>query len=111
MKIALTIDQALQIAANAVNASAPMGMGMLHYKNTEYRPEQMRSCVDESGLHIDYFQGRMVKLRASCKDGLYSFSDSLPRHDYQSWASTYPTYDALIQSVVNSPSAPQSALE
>ena len=96
-----TEEQILQIAANAVNASTPMGMGFLHFQPKEYTPEEMRKCLSDYGLSIDYFDGRMTKfyiIRA--ENDQWRVVDHGPRSDYQSWASKYPTYEALAGSVL-----------
>jgi hypothetical protein len=92
-----TEEEALKIAACAVNASIPMGLGLLHFKPKSYTPEDMKGCMNSrGGLYIDYFEGRMVKLEIRREpDGSYSLLESVPAVDYQSWASKYPTYSAL----------------
>ena len=93
-----TKEQILQMAVNAVNASAPMGLGMLHFVPKNYTVEDVKNCLEIRGLHIDYFEGRMVKLHIFHEDdGSWRGSD--PRADYQSWANTYPTFKALVDSV------------
>jgi len=95
MKVKLTKEQAVQIATNAVNASSPMGLGFLHAKSKDYTPEEVATGFP----YFDYFHGRMVKLSFHEEDGDYTFSGE-PRSDYQSWATTYPTYEDLVKSVV-----------
>lgn len=101
MKFIATPEQVAQIAANAVNASTPMGLGALHYN-------QQRQFVagdfepDARGLYLDYVEGRMVKLYIR-KDETLGNSWELahePRADYQSWAHKYPTNEALVASVI-----------
>lgn len=60
MKFNATEEQVKQIAANAVNASVPVGMGHIHFRPGDYAPEDIE--VTEFGVEIDYFHGRMVKL-------------------------------------------------
>lgn len=103
MKIRATEDQALQMAANAVNASKPMGLGLLRYREGRvFAASDLAGDVDEVGLYLDYVQGRMVKLglfRATVEDDRWLLPDSEPRSDYQSWVVRYPTYRALALSV------------
>ncbi|PHR96674.1 MAG: hypothetical protein COA78_28460 [Blastopirellula sp.] len=97
----MTRELALQMAANAVNASHAVGMGHLHYTAVDYTPEDMVKNERENGtLDFDYFEGRMVKLTIRCTDGKYQTYNGSTRADYQSWAGTYPTYVALVQSVL-----------
>lgn len=97
MKFKASISQVLLMAANAVSASKPVGMGMLHYKEGDYKPEDIQMQSD--GVHLDYVEGRMVKLYIHKMDEeQWEVTDSEPRHDYQSWASAYPTYTALLES-------------
>ena len=100
MIVDITQDQVLQIAANAVNTSSPMGMGFLHAKEKEYTSSDVESAVGERGIDLDCFDGRMVKLYIPVVEGGYCFPDHEPRHDYQSWAGKYPSYQKLIESVV-----------
>lgn len=96
MKVNITEEQAIKIATNAVNASAPVGMGFLHHEEKDYTEVE----VMDSFPHFDYFHGRMVKLSFR-KDGEeFVFSDYEPDIEYQSWAGKYPTYRALVESVV-----------
>jgi len=100
MEVQLTEEQAKQLAANAINASKPMGMGWLHYTPTSYTLEDAARCISDRGINIDYFEGRMVKLYVRRNGDMYSFNDGEPRGDYQSWCVEYPTYQALIDSVL-----------
>lgn len=98
MQFKATDEQIKQIAANAVNASAPMGMGHLHFTNKKFEPKEFE--VPEKGtFSLDYVQGRMVKLTLWNKDGVWKTPDRAPDIEYQSWMTKYPTYEALIQSV------------
>lgn len=100
MIVDITEDQMLQVAANAVNASVPVGMGFLQHENKEYTVEDMRSALHKGGVYLDYFHGRMVKMNIKKEESGYILPDSVPTIDYQSWAYTYPTYLDLVQSVV-----------
>lgn len=97
MKFKATKQQIKQIAANAINASTPMGLGVLHYQaDTKFTLED----IDDAQLYFDYVQGRMVKLNIrSLGDDEYEIADN-PTPDYQSWCSTYPTTEALVRSVL-----------
>lgn len=96
----LTEQQARQIAANAVNASAPMGVGIMAFDDKVYSPDDVQQCVSDRGINIDYFDGRMVKLYIRRDGDDWILPTHSPRHDYQSWVTTYPTYEALFQSAL-----------
>lgn len=107
MKAKLSKTQALQVAVNAINASVPVGMGMLHFEPKDYSIEEVEDAMDEDGnIFIDYFHGRMVKLDliVDCKsiDGGYILPSTDPHPEYQSWCKKYPTYQDLVESVLNS---------
>ncbi len=97
MKFKATKQQVKEIAANAINASTPMGMGFLHYQaDTKFGPED----ISDEQLYFDYVQGRMVKL--SIRDlgnDEYEIADN-PTSDYQSWCGIYPTTEDLVNSVL-----------
>jgi len=97
MRFKATEQQILQMAANAVNASKPMGMGFLHYQpNNQFKPEDF--IIKKNGLYLDYVQGRMVKLFIhKIEDNEWEVIGE-PRCDYQSWCSKYPAYEDLINS-------------
>jgi hypothetical protein len=97
--------QIRQIFANAINASSPVGLGLLHFEKRDYNPEECPGPTDGESEYIstDYFFGRMVKfsLKKSPTEGVYSvgWGGGPPNRDYQSWAGKYPTYKALLDSV------------
>ena len=97
MQFQATKLQVQQIAANAINASKPMGMGILHFQaDANFTPEDIGDAMS-----FDYVQGRMVKLYIRDLGGdKYEIADN-PTPDYQSWCATYPTTEALIKSVVS----------
>ena len=103
MKFKATEEQINQIAANAVNASSPMGMGYLQFDQGKvYGSSDFNHPYDETRprFSLDYVDGRMVKLHlARVADGIWSTSDREPTSDYQSWCRKYPTYRALVESV------------
>ncbi len=91
---------AMKVCELAFNASKPTGLGLLHF-----RPGQM-SCETEVSLtaqaasgriSLDYVEGRMVKLILYVTTDSVEYSDSVPSPDYQSWATTYPTCEALVK--------------
>lgn len=98
MKFTATVDQVKQIAANAVTASFPVGMGHLHFTPGECIAEDIK--VRPDGIHLDYVEGRMVKLSISMREsGTWQVPDFEPRVDYQSWVAKYPSYKDLVLSV------------
>ena len=97
MKFKATEDQVKQMAANAVNAAQPVGLGVLHFENKEYGPEQFK--IINGGLYLDYVAGRMTKLAIRNVGTDRWEIGGEPRVDYQSWAVKYPSNKALIESV------------
>lgn len=95
----LTDNQARQMAANAVNASVAVGLGYVHYQKNVYTPEDVQQCVTEKGIYVDYFDGRMVKLRILKEGDDWVIPLRAPDFDYQSWCREYPTYQDLCDSV------------
>lgn len=94
-----TPEQVAQIAVNAILVSRPAGMGFLHYN-----PKQAFETTDfmprDYGIDLDYVCGRMVKLRIKdMKDGTWETRSINPDVEYQSWATRYSTYEALVTSV------------
>ena len=100
MRFTATDEQVKQMAANAVNASLPMGMGHLHYEISRHFKATEFSLSETDDMHLDYVGGRMVKLNIWRK-GIeeWEVRDTKPTPDYQSWCRKYPTYDALLESV------------
>jgi hypothetical protein len=98
VKFKATKEQVKQIAANAINASLPMGMGFLHYQSgNNFTVDD----IEDGELYFDYVQGRMVKLSIhDLGEDEYEIADN-PTSDYQSWCRTYPTTEALVKSVLN----------
>jgi hypothetical protein len=106
MKFKATIDQIRVTAALAVNASRPFGMGVLHFQPKEYKPDEIDLNFDQFGhkfgkeegsVNLDYYEGRMVKLRIkNLGNDTWEIPNNKPAWDYQSWASKYPTYEALL---------------
>ena len=106
MKFKATDEQVKQIFCNAINASIPVGMGFLHFKPEDVKPEEieMYTIGEDLRFDADYFQGRMVKLSISQTDneGEWKITKPIdePTQDYQSWATKYPTKEALVNSVL-----------
>ena len=102
MKIRATDEQVSKMCALACQASAPMGMGFLHFDaETKFKPEDFP--VSRGSVYLDYVQGRMVKLslhRAMVGDppmyvtDVWEADDQI-RYDYQSWIARYPSYAEL----------------
>lgn len=106
MKVKLTNEQVLQLMANAINASEPMGLGFLHAKPVNYTAEDISEHYTDDpfseyrDINIDYYEGRMVKLAIrKGDDGFVDVIPDEPRVDYQSWARKYPTAEHLVNSV------------
>ena len=101
MKFQATDEQAKQIAVNAVNASVPIGLGFLRAEDKDYTVEDIE--IVRNAIDLDYFHGRMVKLglRRSDEGEWEIIYGAEPRGDYQSWAYTYPTVEALVASVIS----------
>jgi len=98
MKFKATEDQVKNLMAVAVNASKPMGLGFVSYTDKVF-------AVDDFDLigHLDYVEGRMVKLYIFRELGddnwsvnKYSHFNNIPNIGYNSWASIYPTYEELF---------------
>lgn len=107
MEFIASLDQIRKMAALAVNASVPAGMGFMHFKPTEYKPEEIDLNFDQFGhkfgkkegsVNLDYYEGRMVKLTiTNVGADRWRVSDNAPHPEYQSWAKTYPTYQELAK--------------
>lgn len=105
MRLSLTDDQVREMARRAILASEPVGLGFLHYRPGLKLEEINLKGLDRSddtinpGIFVDYYEGRMVKF-ASWKqpDGTWKFHDETS-HDYQSWKSTYDSYEVLAKEV------------
>jgi hypothetical protein len=106
MKFKATEEQIRKVAALAVNASKPMGMGMFHFKPKTYTPEEIDLNFDQFGhtfgkkegsVNLDYYEGRMVKLYIKgLGNDMWECPSGPAARDYQSWASTYPNYEQLL---------------
>ena len=98
MIIKATFEQMQKMAAAAINASQPVGMGFLHYKvDDKIRPEEI--LIGSRGISLDYVGGRMVKFYARYVDvDTWDVPDEIS-YDYQSWKSTYSSYQDLFDKV------------
>lgn len=96
MNIEVTDEQLRKIAALAINASAPVGMGFIRYSPGDVDTADLNV---KYGVSLDYVQGRMVKLNISRAPGskLVEMPYGVPRREYQSWAGKYPTYAELFE--------------
>ncbi len=99
MKVRATDEQIATMAANAVSAAQPAGMGILHFKPGSVGPERFAAAVASGSVSLDYVDGRMTKLHLSRDtDGEWKIPDHNPNPEYQSWCRKYPTYRALAES-------------
>lgn len=90
-----------KMAALAVNASVPVGMGFIHYKEKEYVPSDFNKVFLGDFFSIDYWEGRMVKMHLRKKDGGWEPINENLSSDYQSWCGKYTTYDDLYKAATN----------
>lgn len=95
MLIPATDAQVEEMGKLAVLASAPMGMGFLHHK-PDLQKDAIVLDVNERGLFIDYYQGRMVKFRGWKKQNGWEFPDQISS-EYESWIRTYRDYRELFE--------------
>ena len=100
MKFTATEAQLKQIMANAHNAAAPVGMGMMQFIPGDKTADDFELTGDPGRpVSMDYSQGRMVKLCIRMTEsGAYSMGPIEPSPDYQSWCAEYPTNRALAES-------------
>lgn len=107
MKFKATDEQVKQIFCNAINASIPVGMRFLHATEEEYKSEDIEIYYGSGNYRIlraDYYHGLMVKLSIEQTelDGDWNIHIPInePNSEYQSWATKYPTKEALVNSVL-----------
>lgn len=103
MQFIATETQVRQIALNAILASKVVGMGKYQAAHFAGVPLGIGDIdLDDEGVYIDYFRGKMVKL-GIVKEGenLWKISNSVDI-EYQSWVQTYPTTEDLVNSVLGS---------
>lgn len=104
-------EEALAVAKEAMwlawQASRVVGLGVLQDKPGAQREEVLKQTfrpqsdyAKQNDLPLegsaDYVFGRMMKTHFRIKGNVVSYGDGEPRGDYQSWAYTYRTYDALM---------------
>lgn len=96
----LTYEQVIEMAKLAILASRPVGLGFLHYQS-DLKKEDIEIKCSHVGVHIDYFQGRMVKFYADKLEstGEWFFPD-VTNYEFQSWKSRYDSYRELAEEVM-----------
>ena len=96
MRFRATEKQVKAMAVLAVEASTPMGMGVLHFKaDQKFSLEDFE--IRHNQLFLDYVQGRMVKLLINkISEDTWEMRDDVST-EYQSWARKYPTPLSLAQ--------------
>ena len=103
MRILATDEQMKRMAANAINASRPAGMGYLHYKaesKFDSSAVEILNGTTKPYLKVDYHEGRMVKFYADkLEEGVWEVRDIDLDPEYQSWYLEYPTWQAIVESV------------
>ena len=110
--------EAINVASRALflayNAAGVFGMGVFQAQNNKTEQEVFDNVVykrDYPGqrqtpdmtnfrLYADYVFGRMMKLVINVNNNALKFSDDKPRLDYQSWGSTYKSYDKLFKAAM-----------
>jgi hypothetical protein len=104
-------EEALNVAKEAMwlawQASGVVGLGILQDKPDAMRDEVIKQTfrpqsdyAKQNNLPLegsaDYVFGRMMKTHFRIRDNAVEYGSGTPRGDYQSWAYTYKTYDALM---------------
>lgn len=113
MILKVTTDEMKKMAVLAINASSPMGMGFLHFKNKEYTMADLENYLKDTGIfggnavgknpkngvteiQLDYVEGRMCKFHAKKdSDTAWEVWPDQLQYDYQSWKGVYPTWEKL----------------
>lgn len=97
MLIKANESQVAMMLYNAVKASKHVGMGKLHSHLPVPKPEQFKPAG--SYVSLDYVVGRMVKIQGrKVATDTWEFRD-LVDPEYQSWITTYPSFEKLAKSV------------
>ena len=102
-----TEEEVRQIAVNAIKASKPVSQNAwtaeiaeltaLEQPSLALEPAEIKVQVD--GIFYEYYQGRSVKLRIyQVNQQVWEIPKAIT--EFQSWAATYPTTEALILSVL-----------
>lgn len=97
MELPVSDVEVAKMAALAVRASKPMGMGFLHFRQSDdsIPHTEFLDTVKGGKISIDYHNGRMVKFYARrIEENKWSFDDTITP-DYQSWCITYPDCETL----------------
>lgn len=101
MQFTASEQQVKEIALNAILASKVVGMGVYqaaHFAGVPLGVDDIE--LDEDGVYIDYFRGRMVKLCINKKgEDSWEIRDKVDI-EYESWGEKYPTAEALVNSVI-----------
>ncbi len=114
MEFTATEEQVKQIVCNAINASVPIGLGILGLYDSSVKQYTLSEVQDPDGsFDLDYFHGRMVKLCIIPVIGQLGENkgtgercwkiirpDYPPNIEYQSWAKEYPTLEELVGSII-----------
>lgn len=87
----------------AYKASKVIGMGVFAAKDNVTEDEVWGIVHMDGNNHIsgDYIFGRMIKIRLDYGDDHIKIAVT-PHPGYQSWCTTYPTYEALVDAAVAS---------
>lgn len=98
MIVRATDEQVQEMCALAANASAPMGMGYLHFRpEVRFKAEDFPVLSSDSGVYLDYVQGRMVKLSLHrVGENEWQAADQISS-EYESWVNRYPSYAELAE--------------
>lgn len=94
MLIQATDDEVIEMGKLAILASDPMGVGYLHHRPGMTKDDIADLEIRGNALHIDYYQGRMVKFGARKTPDGWEFMDSISS-EYESWIRDYADYRAL----------------
>lgn len=102
MKFKATDEQVIKIAVNAIQASHWLGPPFKEI-NCEKDISIVKTWDGKREVSIDYFRARMVKLlmiEVTSGEWEVRRPEERPHFSYQAWASTYPTVEALVNSVL-----------
>jgi hypothetical protein len=108
--------EAVNVASRALfiayNASLVFGMGAFKAQENKTEnevfnnvitkgdyPGKLQSIPDMSNCHLyaDYVYGRMMKLKMTIVNNTIQFYDDKPKIGFQSWATTYKSYNKLFK--------------
>jgi len=100
---ALSDREVIRMCQLAYNASYGVGLGLLNPNvkrslSFDDAASALSKCLVIGEIHMDYVNGRMVKLRMHRNaEGLWEFPSRPLNPEYQSWCTVYPSYDSLVQ--------------